>query len=404
MISAVAMLFTACSDDKEAWEKLPDTPITGADAMLTFNGERSYGQVTLTPVSQTAGSIYLDNVIPGYLSVDMDVKMTEQPDGSFAIEGTKSLTTPPEMMPESRSDASFILYKLTAKGSVSPAGKAVIAIESKINESAAGNMTGLWHLPAMLPLTPEMMAESPVVVDIKLLGQPEKSAELSAEMSMLAGAMLYQTVGELDFNENGNLTLVYSPVLDFARLLTDGIDRTSGTFKELNPRNLSSGSNLVFWFYAKGAVHFSPYIPNIMYKIAVDNGQDPNLNDGATQEKLQAAIASLAEMGIDTEKMLTIFNGLNATGIPVPGKAADGKLTLLITKDMIDPFVELLAPALPALDARFTEFLADESNAGVAAILTEKIFPALGVKNLTELGMLWQKGVEDFTITINLRK
>ncbi len=398
------MLFTSCSDDKEAWEKLPDTPITGADAYLTFNGERSYGQVTLTPFSQTEGSINLDNVIPGYLSVDMDVKMAEQPDGSFALEGSKSLTTAPEMMPGTRSVASYIIYKLTAKGSVSPDGKATVAIESKINKPASGNMTGLWHLPAMLPLTPEMKAESPAVVDIKLLGQPEKSAELSAEISMLAGAMLYQTVGEVEFNDNGNLTVIYSPVLDFTRMLTDGIDRNAGIFKELNPRNLSSGSNLVFWFYIAGAAHFSPYIPNIMYKIAVDNGQNPNLNDGATQEKLEAAIAALAEAGIDTQKMMTFFNRLNSTGIPVHAKAADGKLTLVITKDMIDPVVDIIAPALPALDARLTEFLAENSNSEIAALLTEKIFPALGVKSLTELGILWQKGVEDFTVTINLIK
>ena len=82
-IMSMAMLATfGCSDDdnKAPWEELPSGPITGADAMITFNGDRSYGSVQIKADNSSKGVINVVNVLPGYPEVTMAVDMAQQPD------------------------------------------------------------------------------------------------------------------------------------------------------------------------------------------------------------------------------------------------------------------------------------------------------------------------------------
>lgn len=405
LIPALGLLMAGCSDDKAAWEQLPSGPITGADAMLTFNGDRSYGRVILDAESADRGELELDNVIPGYPSVDMDVTLKEMPDGTLAVEGKKSLKDAPEIMPSTRSDTPpFVIYDLKVSGVITTQGKARIDVVSQLTQQASGNLVGAWVPKVMLPVSAEMMKNSPVVVNIALRGNAAESASLSADMSMLAGALLTQAVGSIDFRADGNFIIGYPATVDLARALTDGIDLATGQFKALRPMSLTTGKNLVFWYKMGEMVCFTPYIPNITYQIAVDAGQNPNLNDGATQEKLEKMIAEIAAMGVDTKKMLALFDRLNDHGIPFGAGASSSDLTIVITKKMLDPVMELIAPALPELDSKLAAFLADEKNAELAALLTEKIFPRLGVKNLQEFATLWATQIEDFTITLNFSK
>ena len=91
---SMGMLATfVCSDDdnKAPWEELPSGPITGADAMITFNGDRSYGSVQIKADNSSKGVINVVNVLPGYPEVTMDVDMAQQPDGSFNVTGATTL-------------------------------------------------------------------------------------------------------------------------------------------------------------------------------------------------------------------------------------------------------------------------------------------------------------------------
>ena len=256
----------------------------------------------------------------------------------------------------------------------------------------------------MLPVSAELMAHAPVVIEIGLKGQPEKSAELSATLSLLGGLALYNSVGALDLQENGSMVVDYSTAIDLARAMREGIDQTNGIYKAIADFKGSTGRNLVFWYSRNPFLMVTPYIPNISYKIDVDNGKNPNLNDGAVTEKLEKLLADIAAMGIDTKALMATFESLNSTGIPVVATASGTSLKLVIDKKMLDPFVGLLAPALPALDAKLKDYLADPANAAVADILTSQLFPALGITSLQDLGKLWEEGIDTFTVTINLVK
>ncbi|MDE5785399.1 MAG: DUF4925 domain-containing protein [Duncaniella sp.] len=404
IVIAGTLMSASCSDDKQPWENIPSSPITGNDAVVTFNGDRSYGVVTVDTRSESSALVTLSNIIPGYPEITVPADMKQSGDGTFSLSGSTSLATPPEIFPMSKATASSSIYEMALKGTVTDSGKAQIAVTSTLTADAQGKFTGKWIPEKMLPITAELIAHAPVVVDLAIKGQPEKSAELSATLSLLGGLALYNSIGALDLQENGSMVIDYSTAIDLARALREGIDQNNGIYKAITDFKGSTGRNLVFWYNRADYLFVTPYIPNISYKIDVDNGNNPNLNDGAVTEKLEKMLADLAAMGIDTKALMSTFTSLNSTGIPIAAMPDGSSLKLVIDKKMIDPFISLLAPALPALDLKLKEYLADPANSAVAEILTTQLFPALGISSLQDLGKLWEEGIETFTITINLVK
>ncbi|MDE6416036.1 MAG: hypothetical protein K2K68_03290 [Duncaniella sp.] len=403
-VLAGALMAVSCSDDKKPWQEIPSSHITGSDAVVTFNGDRSYGVVTVHTRSESRAVVSLSNIIPGYSDITIPADMKQSGDGTFALTGSTTLSTPPVIFPISRADALPEIYRMDLTGTVTTSGKAQIAVTSTLTAEAQGNITGKWVPEKMLPVSAELMAHAPVVIEIGLKGQPEKSAELSATLSLLGGLALYNSVGALDLQENGSMVVDYSTAIDLARAMREGIDQTNGIYKAIADFKGSTGRNLVFWYSRNTFLMVTPYIPNISYKIDVDNGKNPNLNDGAVTEKLEKLLADIAAMGIDTKALMATFESINSTGIPVVATASGTSLKHVIDKKMLDPFVGLLAPALPALDAKLKDYLADPANAAVADILTSQLFPALGITSLQDLGKLWEEGIDTFTVTINLVK
>lgn len=373
---ATILLLANCSSEKESWEQLPSTPITGADATITFNGERSFGIVTLDAQSATTGVLTLDNVIPGYSLENVNVTLDEKTDGSFAVDGSKTLVSPPMIMPLSRSDASPIgIYELKATGVVTKEGKAFIDITTAMTAEAGNDMAGRWAPENMLPVAVPYLSHAPAVVSITLAGKPEESAELSTRLSLAAGAIIYNVIGAVELASDGNLTVEYSPEIDAEKIIAQGIDDAAGEYADLKLPKLSSAKNMIFWYAEGEMLAVSPIVPKIIYQVAVDKGENPNLNDGATTEKTEKLIADLAAKGVDTTRLLKMLDKLNATGIPMGLKHEGNNMSIIITKEMIDPIITLLSPALPSL----------------------------GIKELEELGKVWQE-VTDFSLTLNFSR
>ncbi len=401
---AAAMALASCSDDKQPWEQIPSSPITGNDAVVTFNGDRSYGVVSVSTHDENKATVTLSNIVPGYPTLEIITDLAEQSDGVFTLTGVKSLVTPPVMFPLSKSDHQQVISNLTLKGTVTTSGKADIALTSLLTSQSQGSLTGKWIPEKMLPLSEAMTEHSPVAINITLKGQPEKSAELSASASLLGGLAFYTTVGGVEFQDDGNVLIDYSSVIDLAKAIQESVDQQNGIYKAIHDFDRSTGKNLVFWYCRSPFLMLTPYIPGISYKIDIDNGRNPNLNDGAVTEKLQKLMEELADMGIDTDKLMSTFDKLNVSGVPVIAKTSGTTLSLTVTKEMIDPFVELIAPALPALDIKLKEYLAEPANSAVAEIVTDHVFPALGISSLTRLPELWTDGIENITLTINLTR
>ncbi|MGN0309255.1 MAG: DUF4925 domain-containing protein, partial [Bacteroides sp.] len=134
-LACTLCLFTACSDDDvNAWEQLPQTEISGANATLTFNGNAlNDGSVQLTVNNATSGVLTLKNVVTGYPSVPVNVTLEEQTNGSFSFSGQTDLNALPEEAVTKNEDT-VALLKVTVNGSITLDGmvKANIAADGPV--------------------------------------------------------------------------------------------------------------------------------------------------------------------------------------------------------------------------------------------------------------------------------
>ncbi len=369
--------------------------------MLTFNGDRSYGTLTVDAHDAQNGSITLSNVIPGYPEVIMDVALDEQPDGSFTLKGTKKLNTPPAMLPDSRADATAAIYDLTAEGTVSPDGKAAVAVTSALTTKAEGRLAGTWVPARLLPLAPDAMSEAPVVVSMTGTGNPAETDKISSTLSLILGNLVYQTIKSVSFNPDGNVTATFTREADLLKMMTEGIDKTTGTYSPVAGTWETSGKNLIFWYCAGDMLMLTPYVPNILDQIMIDNGQNPNENDGAMAEIEKIFIGKLTAAGVDTNALITLFAKINKTGFPIVVAENPSGISLMLTKDMLDPIVNPLLPALTALDAKLDAMIAANPDDKTLAMITQELFPQLNIAHLSDLAGLWNNA-DDITITLNL--
>lgn len=127
---AIAGMVASCSsDDPESWTQLPKDAITteSGNLSLSVNGQTSQaGSATLAASSATQGVLTLNNAIPGYATVPVDVTMTEQNNGTFKIQGSTQLTTAPSRSEQARSDNAFMTLEVS--GNVTTDGKAMISV------------------------------------------------------------------------------------------------------------------------------------------------------------------------------------------------------------------------------------------------------------------------------------
>ncbi|TGY04075.1 DUF4925 domain-containing protein [Muribaculum sp. NM65_B17] len=408
-IMSMAMLATfGCSDDdnKAPWEELPSGPITGADAMITFNGDRSYGSVQIKADNSSKGVINVVNVLPGYPEVTMAVDMAQQPDGSFNVTGATTLDTPPCMLPSSKSDEKLVIYNLSVEGNVTTQGKADMNFKAVLADNVQNHVTGTWVLAEYLPLTPEGMANAPVQVSwVTKSGGVEMDARLSAMASLLAGNIVYQMLKSVTFSPDGNVTALYSSGFDLVTFMEAGVDKQQGRYIHVNNDWKESPRNLAFWYSPGNYLCVIPYMPNIMAQIAIDNGEDPDLNNGALPEMEKQLLEKLAQLGVDVSVLMENFEYWNKNGIPLQIVRSDyNSMSLVLDEKMIDSVVKAFIPALDKLDEKLAEMIAADPNDPVVKLLMTEIMPELGINKLVDLGSLWINDTESFTIALKLNR
>lgn len=133
-------LFTACSDDDDnSWKELPKGEITADNVELQLNGTNTTGTVTFEASSTTAAKVGLKNVIDGYSDIDVDVTMTEQPDGSFNLNGTKKINTKP-VTKAAATPAPYLTVIVT--GTITKEGKLTLGVNASGTGLYIGEYSG----------------------------------------------------------------------------------------------------------------------------------------------------------------------------------------------------------------------------------------------------------------------
>lgn len=102
--------FVSCSDDDDkAWKNIPQDEIEIQKVTFEVNGEQATtGTLQMAVKNGSEAVLTLKNVIPGYATIPVNVKLEEQADDSFVFSGEEGLTTPPAMLIV-RSDAKPVI-------------------------------------------------------------------------------------------------------------------------------------------------------------------------------------------------------------------------------------------------------------------------------------------------------
>lgn len=391
LTAAVAVL-SACGDssDAEAWRELPTTPVTGGDATLTVNGQPMQGSVQLVPTSAERGVLTLNGVLPGYASVEMEVALAEQADGSFDFSGETGLTAAPAMTTKAAA-AEPAIFRLTVEGNLTPAGKATLAARSALTPEAQGGLSGTWRLlpaPVADPVT-GMPALTPIFVVWTPIDAAKPNMQQGAMIVDLFGSMvLFDVLDSVTLHEDGNITARYWPEIGMG-----GSDENNNFIASHDEWLESPKNNLAFWYVKNDRFYVVPNIDAILRETADEDGGEEQPAD------LEQIVAQLKQFGVDTEALQAALKEWMVTGIPLRYAKEGSSLKLYVDKQMVTPFMEALLPALPKLDEMLAPILADPENETGA--LLQMAFGMLGIEKLADIQTIWNTNTADFELSVN---
>lgn len=403
-------LFTACSDDDDtSWKEIPQDEITvGTDGVtLSVNGvAASTGSVQMTVNNGSTAVLNLNNVIPGYAKVPVDVELQKQPDGSFNFAGEAGLTTPPSMKTKAAANAP-VIFKVDAQGNISKDGKTAVTITTKLSEEAQGGLAGTWNLLSKLPTTEDLIVlNSPLWITWSAIDPEKTNLEYAAYMvNVLGGAMVYNLLGNVTFNADGNITANYNntnplgmeAMMGYLESMKEDEDG-SYYLAKINENWADSPKNLAYWYTKDGLLYVVPNIAAIMGQVGADNG-----GESTGDVDLAGLLAMLKQYNINIGDLLPTIMEWMDTGIPLKYTASADGVKVYVDKEMVAPFMTALLPALTPLQAQIDAILADPEQKETA-MLIQMAMMMIGVEKLTDIATVWNENTKEFEIALNLVK
>lgn len=270
-------LFTACSsDDDTTWKEIPQTEITGSNAVLIVNGtEVTSGSVQMAVNNESEGTLTLKNVVLGYNSVPVNVELKKLSDNSFNFVGTADLYTPPTITNTKSTATIPAILTVEVEGTIYLDGK----VSANVTISGIGRYVGVYSADNLI------LKYS----DTELLGKTVAVSVLSADKLALT---LYGIIpGESE------ATIVVEPKTQSNSVSLIGEATTDGGAKvtyngELVDNNLSLKLDVVLpdaalgglagtWPLGRGLYDMTTYeylenIPFIFEWPALNVAQEPN--------------------------------------------------------------------------------------------------------------------------------
>lgn len=415
LIAAIAAVaFVACdSDDKPAaWKELPTTPISGENATLTVNGNPSKsGSVQLTATSATQGDLLLTNVLPGYAEIAMKVSLAERADGTgtFDIAGETGLTTPPAMITKAATDP--VIYNVSVRGYITLEGKTAVALTSVLSTEAQGGLTDSWNVLKKVTTDEDgALLTAPLWVTWSAKDPKKANAEqLAMSLRTFGSPLLFQFLHSVTFSEDGNVTAEYRTMGEDFDFQTELMSAMFSGFEydenyvpvamaDLHPDIpwLKSPKNLLYWYVKDGYLYVVPDIAAIIAQVNEDSGSE--VSGGL--DDMTGLLASLGEYGIKVEELLPLVMQWMETGIPLKyEKTADG-LKLSADRELCRPVIEALLPALPKIDEKIAQLIADNPDDPMIQLLP-LLYGMLGIENLASLDTIWKNNTDQFEISLN---
>ncbi|MBC5621806.1 DUF4925 domain-containing protein [Butyricimonas sp. NSJ-56] len=388
-------LFFGCSDDDDddTWKQLPQEELNIQDVAFEINGEKATrGSLQMTVKNENEAVLNLKNVIPGYAEVPVDVNLKKQADNSFTFLGEQGLTTPPAMMV--RSDLQPVIMTVRVEGNVNLEGKVSATATTKLSESAQAGLTGAWTLLGTMSNNDELVTASPLFLTWTAINKEEPNFEYGANMVSLFGSLaVYNMLNQVTFHEDGNITAKYWDG-EFAMAGADENNVLEATHEDWKV----SPKNLAFWYARNEMLYIVPNINAILQQVGADN-EDVDINN---PESLNTILEKLGEYNIDINALLPSVMQWMTTGIPVKYTKNGNELKISVDKQMVEPFMKALLPALGKLQEEVDKILADPTNDN--SFLIQMALAMLRIEKLTDIKTIWEQNTAEFELSLNFVK
>ena len=389
LILGVAFFASCSDDDDKAWKKIPQDEIEIQKVTFEVNGEQATtGTLQMTVKNGSEAVLTLKNVIPGYATIPVNVKLEEQADDSFVFSGEEGLATPPAMLIV-RSDAKPVILNVKVECKISVEGKVSATATTKLSEIAQAGLTGSWNLSAT-----SSGENAPLFVVWSAIDLEKPNFENTMSLvNMFVPMVLFNALNQVTFHEDGNITAKYWENFSMENMFAN---QDKGQLIASHDDWSDSPKNLAFWYAKNSMIYIVPNINAIAQQV---NGNNEGV-DISNSEDIMTLLAKLKEYNIDVDVLLPIVMQWITEGIPVKYVKTDDALKIYIDKEMAAPFI---TPLLPALD-KLQEDMEKIIEAGEDENTIEMIQLVLGVlqiEKLTDIKTIWEENTNEFEISLN---
>jgi len=389
LILGVAFFASCSDDDDKAWKKIPQDEIEIQKVTFEVNGEQATtGTLQMTVKNGSEAVLTLKNVIPGYATIPVNVKLEEQADDSFVFSGEEGLATPPAMLIV-RSDAKPVILNVKVEGKISVEGKVSATATTKLSEIAQAGLTGSWNLSAT-----SSGENAPLFVVWSAIDLEKPNFENTMSLvNMFVPMVLFNALNQVTFHEDGNITAKYWENFSMENMFAN---QDKGQLIASHDDWSDSPKNLAFWYAKNSMIYIVPNINAIAQQV---NGNNEGV-DISNSEDIMTLLAKLKEYNIDVDVLLPIVMQWITEGIPVKYVKTGDALKIYIDKEMAAPFI---TPLLPALD-KLQEDMEKIIEAGEDENTIEMIQLVLGVlqiEKLTDIKTIWEENTNEFEISLN---
>lgn len=383
------------------------------------------GKTVYYTIPENIPVLTLVNVIPGEQTTTIPgVYLGE--DGSFSGEITSATGA-----------------TVTYSGAITAASGMTLKVGATLSADAQGGLTATWPLSHELLNEEWQLAAHPSVLVVW-----DETAEkfdgdyFSFMVASFASAPLAEVLNDITLTADGNLVAKY-----YSDIIPKYFDPESEMWKECEPTDnfmgmgfpvpavgnwivtmamgypikpydrewKTSPKNLVHWYVKGDYICIIPNVAQIVKQLAADQAIDESMMN--TINTVMGLLPALAEMddvtlqtmakdalagllpnvdlsALDAKLIRQVLNWL-VDGIPLKYKAENGSLYLYVDKTMVEPFMKLLIPLLPTLEAELVKIMSEEVS------LSPILSMFFGVNSLTELGDIWNNNTTAFELGLN---
>ena len=407
---------TSCQKDNadDTWRQIPVDQITveSGKAVITVNDvPETGGTVQFIAENEDDAILTLTGIVPGYSEIQVGVSLQKKSDDTFAFNGTTILSTPPSIAATLRTEENPC-YAVNVEGTITLEGVINVDVTTQVQGSSAF-LIGTWNLTRQckvdLTLTP---VNGPVHITWKAAGAAGTAVStILPTVNMLACQLVAETLDQVIFDGSGNIMAKYYEDLDLGddpmatiKALVGEIKpdlKGNVTFKaHHNDWTISPKANLAFWYASDNSLFVVPDVS------AIANAENPTDSkadmQGIDDSSIKEIIKTLRKYGVDVDAVNAELTKILSRGVELKYSLDGGNLKVYVDKDLCDPMVTALIPALSVLDTLFGQLSQSndpEDQKTVAKI--KLIMDILGLEKPSDLGTLW-KATTEFEFALNL--